>query len=122
MCIRNRLRTKSEEDLVKYLDFFFQAEDGIRDHAQSRGLGDVYKRQVHGDSIVSLLHAFYQKYMSSSIFFWRDLVTGNWIRRSVPQLSILTRCFRVVDKCNRAFCATPVWILSQLFELSLIHI
>eukprot|EP01016_Furgasonia_blochmanni_P050470 TRINITY_DN7804_c0_g1_i6.p1 TRINITY_DN7804_c0_g1~~TRINITY_DN7804_c0_g1_i6.p1 ORF type:complete len:844 (-),score=291.32 TRINITY_DN7804_c0_g1_i6:306-2837(-) len=26
--------------------FFFQAEDGIRDHAQSRGLGDVYKRQV----------------------------------------------------------------------------
>ena len=25
--------------------FFFQAEDGIRDHAQSRGLGDVYKRQ-----------------------------------------------------------------------------
>eukprot|EP00825_Cyclidium_porcatum_P021207 TRINITY_DN23727_c0_g1_i1.p2 TRINITY_DN23727_c0_g1~~TRINITY_DN23727_c0_g1_i1.p2 ORF type:complete len:153 (-),score=42.74 TRINITY_DN23727_c0_g1_i1:281-739(-) len=26
--------------------FFFQAEDGIRDHAQSRGLGDVYKRQT----------------------------------------------------------------------------
>ena len=24
----------------------FQAEDGIRDHAQSRGLGDVYKRQI----------------------------------------------------------------------------
>eukprot|EP01016_Furgasonia_blochmanni_P020893 TRINITY_DN23277_c0_g1_i1.p1 TRINITY_DN23277_c0_g1~~TRINITY_DN23277_c0_g1_i1.p1 ORF type:complete len:324 (+),score=75.80 TRINITY_DN23277_c0_g1_i1:10-981(+) len=28
-----------------YVFFFFQAEDGIRDHAQSRGLGDVYKRQ-----------------------------------------------------------------------------
>eukprot|EP00825_Cyclidium_porcatum_P022286 TRINITY_DN24586_c0_g1_i1.p1 TRINITY_DN24586_c0_g1~~TRINITY_DN24586_c0_g1_i1.p1 ORF type:complete len:174 (-),score=3.53 TRINITY_DN24586_c0_g1_i1:12-533(-) len=28
------------------LFFFFQAEDGIRDHAQSRGLGDVYKRQL----------------------------------------------------------------------------
>eukprot|EP01016_Furgasonia_blochmanni_P033037 TRINITY_DN3420_c0_g1_i4.p1 TRINITY_DN3420_c0_g1~~TRINITY_DN3420_c0_g1_i4.p1 ORF type:complete len:282 (+),score=39.98 TRINITY_DN3420_c0_g1_i4:3-848(+) len=28
-----------------YIFFFFQAEDGIRDHAQSRGLGDVYKRQ-----------------------------------------------------------------------------
>eukprot|EP01016_Furgasonia_blochmanni_P016601 TRINITY_DN1967_c0_g1_i11.p1 TRINITY_DN1967_c0_g1~~TRINITY_DN1967_c0_g1_i11.p1 ORF type:complete len:180 (+),score=42.82 TRINITY_DN1967_c0_g1_i11:44-583(+) len=27
--------------------FFFQAEDGIRDHAQSRGLGDVYKRQEY---------------------------------------------------------------------------
>ena len=27
------------------LDFFFQAEDGIRDAQESRGLGDVYKRQ-----------------------------------------------------------------------------
>ena len=26
---------------------FFQAEDGIRDVERSRGLGDVYKRQVH---------------------------------------------------------------------------
>ena len=28
--------------------FFFQAEDGIRDRSPSRGLGDVYKRQVQG--------------------------------------------------------------------------
>eukprot|EP00658_Telonema_sp_P-2_P062333 TRINITY_DN5099_c0_g1_i3.p2 TRINITY_DN5099_c0_g1~~TRINITY_DN5099_c0_g1_i3.p2 ORF type:complete len:255 (-),score=45.39 TRINITY_DN5099_c0_g1_i3:168-932(-) len=28
--------------------FFFQAEDGIRDAQESRGLGDVYKRQVRG--------------------------------------------------------------------------
>ena len=28
--------------------FFFQAEDGIRDLVRSRGLGDVYKRQVAG--------------------------------------------------------------------------
>ena len=27
--------------------FFFQAEDGIRDAQESRGLGDVYKRQLH---------------------------------------------------------------------------
>ena len=27
--------------------FFFQAEDGIRDLVRSRGLGDVYKRQLH---------------------------------------------------------------------------
>ena len=27
--------------------FFFQAEDGIRDAQESRGLGDVYKRQMH---------------------------------------------------------------------------
>eukprot|EP00658_Telonema_sp_P-2_P041154 TRINITY_DN29429_c0_g1_i1.p1 TRINITY_DN29429_c0_g1~~TRINITY_DN29429_c0_g1_i1.p1 ORF type:complete len:353 (+),score=82.75 TRINITY_DN29429_c0_g1_i1:54-1112(+) len=28
--------------------FFFQAEDGIRDAQESRGLGDVYKRQEYG--------------------------------------------------------------------------
>ena len=28
--------------------FFCQAEDGIRDLVRSRGLGDVYKRQVRG--------------------------------------------------------------------------
>ena len=30
--------------------FFFQAEDGIRDAQESRGLGDVYKRQVSSDA------------------------------------------------------------------------
>ena len=29
-----------------FLLFFFQAEDGIRDLVRSRGLGDVYKRQL----------------------------------------------------------------------------
>ena len=33
---------------MKYVFFFFQAEDGIRDLVRSRGLGDVYKRQDHG--------------------------------------------------------------------------
>ena len=34
--------------------FFLQAEDGIRDLVRSRGLGDVYKRQVHnGGTLVS---------------------------------------------------------------------
>ena len=28
-----------------FFNFFFQAEDGIRDRSPSRGLGDVYKRQ-----------------------------------------------------------------------------
>eukprot|EP00658_Telonema_sp_P-2_P006928 TRINITY_DN12599_c0_g1_i2.p1 TRINITY_DN12599_c0_g1~~TRINITY_DN12599_c0_g1_i2.p1 ORF type:complete len:117 (-),score=49.09 TRINITY_DN12599_c0_g1_i2:41-391(-) len=32
--------------LVHLFFFFFQAEDGIRDAQESRGLGDVYKRQV----------------------------------------------------------------------------
>eukprot|EP00658_Telonema_sp_P-2_P028150 TRINITY_DN21629_c0_g1_i1.p1 TRINITY_DN21629_c0_g1~~TRINITY_DN21629_c0_g1_i1.p1 ORF type:complete len:179 (+),score=40.78 TRINITY_DN21629_c0_g1_i1:24-560(+) len=38
---------------VRYLYFlfffFFQAEDGIRDAQESRGLGDVYKRQVEDE-------------------------------------------------------------------------
>eukprot|EP00828_Plagiopyla_frontata_P016973 TRINITY_DN22159_c0_g1_i1.p1 TRINITY_DN22159_c0_g1~~TRINITY_DN22159_c0_g1_i1.p1 ORF type:complete len:158 (-),score=12.21 TRINITY_DN22159_c0_g1_i1:29-502(-) len=33
-------------DFVQFLFFFFQAEDGIRDFCLSRGLGDVYKRQI----------------------------------------------------------------------------
>ena len=32
--------------VVFILFFFFQAEDGIRDLVRSRGLGDVYKRQL----------------------------------------------------------------------------
>ena len=31
--------------------FFFQAEDGIRDLVRSRGLGDVYKRQVQAAAL-----------------------------------------------------------------------
>eukprot|EP00658_Telonema_sp_P-2_P063815 TRINITY_DN52614_c0_g1_i1.p1 TRINITY_DN52614_c0_g1~~TRINITY_DN52614_c0_g1_i1.p1 ORF type:complete len:115 (-),score=43.70 TRINITY_DN52614_c0_g1_i1:3-347(-) len=30
---------------ISIIFFFFQAEDGIRDAQESRGLGDVYKRQ-----------------------------------------------------------------------------
>ena len=32
--------------LLRVCYFFFQAEDGIRDAQESRGLGDVYKRQA----------------------------------------------------------------------------
>ena len=32
--------------VVAWCCFFFQAEDGIRDAQESRGLGDVYKRQA----------------------------------------------------------------------------
>ena len=31
---------------IRIVFFFFQAEDGIRDLVRSRGLGDVYKRQI----------------------------------------------------------------------------
>ena len=37
--------TCDSRDVVCF-GFCFQAEDGIRDLVRSRGLGDVYKRQV----------------------------------------------------------------------------
>ena len=37
--------------------FFVQAEDGIRDLVRSRGLGDVYKRQVLRGSIGAIVPA-----------------------------------------------------------------
>src|SRR5678815_5929826 len=36
-----------------FIYFFFQAEDGIRDAQESRGLGDVYKRQAGGVAVAA---------------------------------------------------------------------
>eukprot|EP00658_Telonema_sp_P-2_P083394 TRINITY_DN9017_c0_g1_i1.p1 TRINITY_DN9017_c0_g1~~TRINITY_DN9017_c0_g1_i1.p1 ORF type:complete len:142 (+),score=23.19 TRINITY_DN9017_c0_g1_i1:29-454(+) len=38
--------------MLVFFFFFFQAEDGIRDAQESRGLGDVYKRQVSSTATV----------------------------------------------------------------------
>mgnify|MGYP003380316873 CR=1 FL=1 len=40
-----RVNDSGTHDVTMF--FFFQAEDGIRDLVRSRGLGDVYKRQVY---------------------------------------------------------------------------
>ena len=37
---------EGKEGVISARVFFFQAEDGIRDLVRSRGLGDVYKRQL----------------------------------------------------------------------------
>ena len=48
--------------------FFFQAEDGIRDLVRSRGLGDVYKRQIVFSAFCALLGYYtYRLCFSSSI-------------------------------------------------------
>ena len=39
--------------------FFFQAEDGIRDAQESRGLGDVYKRQIAATAFVYAQQGIY---------------------------------------------------------------
>ena len=43
-CYNFRVLSMCREECVISF-FFFQAEDGIRDAQESRGLGDVYKRQ-----------------------------------------------------------------------------
>ena len=40
------MAVKQSEVVNSCCVFFFQAEDGIRDLVRSRGLGDVYKRQL----------------------------------------------------------------------------
>ena len=45
VCVRCGYVMKLCVEIVRAI-FFFQAEDGIRDLVRSRGLGDVYKRQV----------------------------------------------------------------------------
>ena len=42
---------------INFDNFFFQAEDGIRDVERSRGLGDVYKRQ----GLIPPVHSFLYK-------------------------------------------------------------
>ena len=39
--------------LTLIVSVFFQAEDGIRDLVRSRGLGDVYKRQLSAKGLKS---------------------------------------------------------------------
>ena len=55
--------------------FFFQAEDGIRDLVRSRGLGDVYKRQMLMIVLVSL----------SSIFMFLSVSTWLAARSSISE-------------------------------------
>ena len=65
--------------------FFFQAEDGIRDAQESRGLGDVYKRQI----ILSLnllldlfmsVSSILNKNFESKFFFFACSVTTKLIK------------------------------------------
>ena len=63
--------------------FFFQAEDGIRDLVRSRGLGDVYKRQVMNGSHSAPLM------ISSSIGTVFEAVSLPWVGNAAPPLSLI---------------------------------
>ena len=55
MCLCSRL---VDRGILCGRFFFFQAEDGIRDLVRSRGLGDVYKRQIARSTDVAQGAAF----------------------------------------------------------------
>ena len=67
------------------LCFFFQAEDGIRDLVRSRGLGDVYKRQLPAWQIAyGILYASLWVVVGCFISqraFYRFVVTKEGVRR-----------------------------------------
>ena len=56
---------------------FFQAEDGIRDLVRSRGLGDVYKRQLQESKSVEE-----RKKYPDWIFKTINSVAGEWTKKN----------------------------------------
>ena len=56
--------------------FFFQAEDGIRDLVRSRGLGDVYKRQVLDNLITGNLKNIETHIQNKKIEFIKGDITN----------------------------------------------
>ena len=60
--------------------FFFQAEDGIRDLVRSRGLGDVYKRQLITGAFVG--RVTFKSYMFFLVV-WQIFVYYPFVHMSV---------------------------------------
>ena len=63
--------------------FFFQAEDGIRDAQESRGLGDVYKRQEIDIKVMA------QKNVSSALLGGEGVFQIQLIGTGVVILSLI---------------------------------
>ena len=65
--------------------FFFQAEDGIRDLVRSRGLGDVYKRQMQKDVELAKLASFHCS-TNMDLIVWRNQVSS-WVLQTNEELA-----------------------------------
>eukprot|EP01016_Furgasonia_blochmanni_P046372 TRINITY_DN6671_c0_g1_i1.p1 TRINITY_DN6671_c0_g1~~TRINITY_DN6671_c0_g1_i1.p1 ORF type:complete len:457 (+),score=181.64 TRINITY_DN6671_c0_g1_i1:89-1372(+) len=98
MCIRDRFS-------FLHIFFFFQAEDGIRDHAQSRGLGDVYKRQI--------LFSSYFFFFSSRRRHTRQ-ESVSWARRCVQETDSLFFIFFFFFKQKTAYEIMPSLVGSEM--------
>eukprot|EP00658_Telonema_sp_P-2_P072045 TRINITY_DN61237_c0_g1_i1.p1 TRINITY_DN61237_c0_g1~~TRINITY_DN61237_c0_g1_i1.p1 ORF type:complete len:122 (+),score=37.46 TRINITY_DN61237_c0_g1_i1:58-423(+) len=78
----------------RFFFFFFQAEDGIRDAQESRGLGDVYKRQGALCGDVSLeLGALGATFLESV-----KVATRTHLRRYKMQKADYTKLYKLILK------------------------
>src|SRR5664280_3062429 len=80
--------------------FFFQAEDGIRDLVRSRGLGDVYKRQI---LILGWLFVPFYQLMNNKlgkIITMPDFLKNRYTPRTGSWLSIITLIAYVLTKVS----------------------
>ena len=62
-----------------FIIFFFQAEDGIRDAQESRGLGDVYKRQCMNYQRKLFMYPNKMKRLFSVQADPQKMISINWI-------------------------------------------
>ena len=85
-------------------NFFFQAEDGIRDSSTSRGLGDVYKRQLS---------------LSVSFAGWRETQAKEDDKMSDERMTTMDED----EEIGQVRFVDYIYVLCfSLFLLSLIHI
>ena len=82
--------------LILVLNFFFQAEDGIRDLVRSRGLGDVYKRQAIYEAAVNWKYSDGTN-LSGEV----NLLNGRVVSAELPQRAVNDEVYYIVpDKCT----------------------
>ena len=85
--------------------FFFQAEDGIRDLVRSRGLGDVYKRQVYS------IFRMYLSYQAPIKYDWDYYLNANNISGNIH--SNFPNLLKGTFFAFRLAWIIPVWALIQ---------
>mgnify|MGYP007068909800 CR=1 FL=1 len=87
--------------------FFFQAEDGIRDAQESRGLGDVYKRQLYRLNCMSHVPLYNSPDWRRWPWYVKAVDTasgsGEPSAKTVPALFISSASARMTEKMVRVF-------------------